>query len=93
MNIPVDENVVIFSKKIKVVFENKMRTDDKSFLKDVLFLLDLFPNKKIIKFKFYKSMVIYDEKIYLVLLKERRFKRIIKFMLFMNGDYTKKISF
>ncbi|ELQ73944.1 hypothetical protein THOM_3140 [Trachipleistophora hominis] len=81
----VDENLLNFSKNLKNVFNNRMVTDNKEFVKDVVRILRLYGRKKRINLRYYKDLEIFDERVLIILMKEKRFKRIVQFMLCINS--------
>lgn len=86
----IDNNLLNFCKNLKIVFEKRMRTKNKKFLADVLELTRLFGTKKRLSLSYYVNLKIYDEKVLIVLLNERRFRQILKFMMCINGDMHSK---
>lgn len=86
----IDENVMNFCTNFEKVFINQMRTENKKFLDDVTTLLQLYGKQKNLKLEYYKDLKIYDKRIILVLIREKRFKRIIRFMMCVNGDLKPK---
>ncbi|ELA46865.1 hypothetical protein VCUG_01639 [Vavraia culicis subsp. floridensis] len=81
----IDENLLNFCRNLKNVFNNGMITDSKRFLKDVVRILQQFGKEKRVNLRYYENLKIFDERSLLILMRERRFKRSIRFMLCINS--------